>query len=292
MWLKTTIPIFKFFLDVFLVLFAVIGILALPFLISAARWFIHYRFRKKLKPIPREFTNTYRTRSVFARLFIDFPRRFVLDRLLHDPNEFDQYGIWCFVGQQGSGKSIALVEMLMRLKQQFPRVKVLSNIDLKFSDQLITGPEDFVFNDNGKDGCIVVLDEAQNWFNSAESRNFPPEVLQEICQERKQHKMVAMTTQRFNRLSAALREQVDYYVKPFTIAGCLTVVRIYQPHMKDFDAEVAKLRKIKTYFFVHDDVVRGSFDTRAKVRRLTMKGWKPRTEHLTADSIKTDDKAS
>ena len=58
--------------------------------------------------------------------------------------------------------------------------------------------------------------------------------------------------------------------------------------MKDFDAEVAKLRKIKSYFFIHDDTVRGSFDTRAKVKRLTLKGWKPRTEHLTADRIEPD----
>lgn len=288
MWLSTMIPILKFFFWLFLIFFSLVGITMLPFLFSAARWYIHFRFRKKIKPIPRRYTNTCHGRSAFLRLFVDFPKRFVLDRLLRDPNEFDQYGIWCFVGQQGSGKSIALVEMLMRLKQQFPRVKILSNIDLKFSDQIIHGPEDFVFNDNGKDGCIVVLDEAQNWFNSAESKNFPPEVLQEICQERKQHKMIAMTTQRFHRLSAALREQVDYYVKPITFAGCLTIVRIYQPRMKDFDAEVAKLRKIKSYFFIHDDIVRGSFDTRAKVKRLTLKGWKPRTEHLTADRIEPD----
>ncbi|MBO7695708.1 MAG: hypothetical protein J6T10_24015, partial [Methanobrevibacter sp.] len=108
-------------------------------------------------------------------------------------------------------------------------------------------------------------------------------VLQEICQERKQHKMVCLTTQRFNRLSAAIREQIDYYVKPMTIAGCLTIVRVYRPQIKEFEAAVVKLRRIKTYFFVHSDDLRGSYDTRAKVQRLTLKGWKPRNEQILND---------
>lgn len=290
MFFKSSIPILMFFLKLFIFVFAVIGIIMLPFLLSALRWFVHFRFIRKIKPKRRTYVNTYKSPSAFKRLLIDFPRRIVLDRLQRDPEEFDKYGIWCFCGQQGSGKSIALVEMLMRVKAEFPRCKVLSNIDLAFSDGQITDPNDFVFNDNGKDGMIVVLDEAQNWFNSAESRNFPPEVLQEICQERKQHKMVVLTTQRFKRLAAALREQVDYFVKPVTIAGCLTIVRIYQPRMNDFEAEVVKLRKIKTYFFVQDEKVRGSFDTRAKVKRITLKGWKPRSEQLTADPVNFEDK--
>lgn len=285
MFLKTTLPILKMFFGLFGIVFVVIAVIILPFFISAAFWFCYFRFVKKVKPKRRTYAVTTKNRNFFLRLFVDFPKRFIHDRLLRDPDEFDLYGLWCFVGQQGSGKSIALVEMLRSIKSKFPRCKILSNIDITFSDQLITDPADFVFNDNGGDGMVVVLDEAQNWFNSAESRNFPPEVLQEICQERKQHKMIAMTTQRFNRLSAALREQIDYYVKPFTVAGCLTVVRVYTPSIKEFEAEIVKLKRIKTYFFVHDDVIRGSFDTRAKVKRLTLKGWKPRSEQLTADPV-------
>lgn len=281
MFLQATLPIMILFFKVIGVALALVFILLIPFLLVSFFFLLYFRFAKKMRFQKRTYTNTEKTRSFLARLFIDFPRRFVLDRFASDPNEFDLYGLWCFTGQQGSGKSIALVEMLHRIKKKFPLVRVLSNIDLTGIDsETIQGPEDFVFQDNGKDGTIVILDEAQNWFNSAESKNFPPEVLQEICQERKQHKMVCLTTQRFNRLSAAIREQIDYYVKPMTIAGCLTVVRVYRPQIKEFEAQVVQLRRIKTYFFVHSDKLRGSYDTRAKVQRLTLKGWKPRNEQI------------
>lgn len=285
MFLQATIPILKMFFQIFGFILALVATVLIPFVFACFIWFIYFVFFKKIRKKKSSYVNTSTKRNGFIQIFWDFPRRFVLDRLLIDPDEFNMYGLWCFVGQQGSGKTIALVDMLHSIKAKFPRCKILSNIDLAFSDQLITDPNDFVFNDNGNDGMVVVLDEAQNWFNSAESRNFPPEVLQEICQERKQHKMIVMTTQRFNRLSAALREQIDYYVKPFTIAGCLTVVRIYRPDIKQFDAEIQKLRKYKTYFFVHTDEIRGSYDTRAKVARLTLKGWKARNEQLTADPV-------
>lgn len=289
MFIKATLPILKLFGQFFLILICCLLIVLIPFTLVSSFWGFYYRFIRKMKPKKRTYTNTQRRRNIFLLLFVDFPRRFVLDLLQRDPDEFDQYGLWCFTGVQGSGKSIALVEMLHGLKSKFPRLRILSNIPITgLNSETIQGPEDFVFVDNGKNGTVVVLDEAQNWFNSAESRNFPPEVLQEICQERKQHKMVCMTTQRFNRLSAALREQVDYYVKPFTIAGCLTVVRIYRPAMKEFDAQIVKLRRIKTYCFVHSDELRGSYDTRAKVRRLTLKGWKPRDEHLTGDTVNVE----
>ncbi|MBE6852738.1 MAG: hypothetical protein E7505_04605 [Ruminococcus sp.] len=283
MFWQSAIPIFKLMFQFFLSIFCILLCLLMPLIISGFCWYFYFTVFKKLKRPKRTYINTEKNRNAIVRILVDFPRRYVLDMLTRDPDEFDMYGLWCFVGQQGSGKSIALIDMLHRIRRRFPKVKVLSNIDINGADQIITGPEDFVFVDNGKHGMVVVLDEAQNWFNSAESKNFPPEVLQEICQERKQHKMIAMTTQRFNRLSAALREQIDYYVKPMTIAGCLTIVRIYRPQIKEFEAQVVKLRKYKTYFFVHDDFLRGSYDTRAKVARLTLKGWKPRNEHLTAD---------
>lgn len=284
MFLKATLPILVFVFKIFAFLILSVFSLLIPFFLSCLGFLIYYRFFKKMHFKKRSYIDTSKTRHFLIRIFFDFPQRFVLDRFASDPDEFDLYGLWCFTGVQGSGKSIALVEMLHRIKRKFPLVRVLSNIDLTGIDsETIQGPEDFVFQDNGKDGTIVILDEAQNWFNSAESKNFPPEVLQEICQERKQHKMVCLTTQRFNRLSAAIREQIDYYVKPMTIAGCLTIVRVYRPQIKEFEAAVVKLRRIKTYFFVHSDDLRGSYDTRAKVQRLTLKGWKPRNEQILND---------
>ena len=43
---------------------------------------------------------------------------------------------------------------------------------------------------NGINGVIVVMDELQNWFSSNDSKNFPPEMLSVITQNRKNRRMV------------------------------------------------------------------------------------------------------
>ena len=56
-------------------------------------------------------------------------------------------------------------------------------------------------------GVICCLDEMQNWFSSNQSRDFPPEMLQVITQNRKNRRVIFGTAQTFNRLSKPIREQ-------------------------------------------------------------------------------------
>ena len=85
------------------------------------------------------------------------------------------------------------------------------------------------------------------------------------------------TSQCFNRVSLPLRQQVNYLCLPITIAGCLTIVRIYKPKVRE-DGKIIKKRHFKTYFFVHDDELRNSYNTYEKVKRLSLKAYKEQKE--------------
>ena len=254
-----------------------------PFILSGLWWLFYYYVIKKYrrhKPTTKRPAPKYTAkRSALKRLFIDFPRRFILDWFNKNPDGFDTYGIHVFCGEQGSGKSIAAVHFIKCLKERNPACLVSSNMDLDIADNLITEPDDFIGVNNGEYGQVVVLDEIQNWFSSLESKNFPPDMLTEITQQRKQRKCIVGTAQVFNRISKPIREQITLLYKPTTIAGCLTIVRVYRAHVAQ-DGSLEQQRIVKMYFFVHDDELRNAYDTYSKVERLQRAGFHNYSEKI------------
>jgi hypothetical protein len=275
------ITIITVFLSMLLFIIQVIFVLLIPFILVALIYLIVQlargrRFQK------RSVKSGYKKPSKFKRIFYDFPIRFVEDIILKNPDEMSISGLHLFAGEQGSGKTMSAVEFAMRLKQKYPLCKIRSNIDLNFQDDKIEDIDDIILSNNGIYGQVDIIDELQNWFNSNESKDFPVEMLQEICQQRKQHKIIVGTSQVFNRVSKAFREQVSILYKPVTLMGCCTIVFAYKPKIKD-DGTVDKLKFIKVYFFVHNDKLRNSYDTYEKVKRLSVKGFKTRSEQITRD---------
>ena len=248
-----------------------------PIMLMMCVFFVYYHFIKKM-PIPhRREPPSSRKRNFIVRLFWDFPKRFVLDRLTQDPDRYNNTAIIFFEGEQGSGKTIAAVQYIYEELRKYPLAQFSANIDVKGQTELLEGIEQIIESDNGIFGQLNLLDETQNWFNSNESKNVPIEFVGEICQQRKQAKAIIGTTQRFNRLSKQLRQETMFLMRPITVMGCLTIVRKYKPNV-DSDGVITKMKLLGVYFFVHSDELREAYDTYAKVKRLTLKGFKPKTE--------------
>lgn len=271
--------IFKVFIFCSKIILAVI----LPFLLMVVFYLIYYyckgrRFKKsKFDKTKKKYTKKGILHNLYE-LFVHFPQRFVLDLYLRNPDEFREYGLHFFCGEQGSGKSIATVHFIKMLKERYPGLQIRSNISLNFQDGTIESPDD-LFKENGKLGQVNFIDEIQNWFNSLESKNMSPEVCAEICQQRKEKRILIGTSQVFYRMAKQLREQCTLLYEPMTILGCLTIVRVYKPKI-DEDGAVNKKLFRRMYFFVHDKELRKSYDTYEKVKRLMEKGYKPRSEQL------------
>lgn len=211
--------------------------------------------------------------GVFKRLFIKFPRRLALDLFNRDPLTFQEHGLHLFCGEQGAGKTIALVEMIQRWRQRYPKMQVYTNMCLKGEDGQINHWKDILGHNNGEYGVVEVIDEIQTWFSSLDSKDFPPEMITEISQQRKQRKAIVGTAQVFSRIAKPIREQTTYIYLPMTIFGCLTIVRKTKAEWWDNEKQRFK-RYCGFYFFVHTDEIRESFDTLKKIEKYSKSGFK------------------
>lgn len=267
--------VLKFFMWVLIILS--------PFIISLIGHFLYYYFVKNMRFKEGEY-RYFGHGSFFRRILIDLPRQIILDRFNNDPDEFKEYGVHIIAGKQGTGKSITLTYLLMRYQEMYPKLKVATNYYYKYEDKHIEHWKDIINYNNGKYGVIVVLDEIQNWFNSLQSKDFPPEMLTEITQQRKQRKIIFGTSQVFGRVAKPIREQTYMLYEPTTLFGCLTFVRKY-----DITTDISGNTDTKKYrgcfFFIQNPEIRGSFDTYRKVEELSKEGFKSEEQQLHNDNF-------
>ena len=220
----------------------------------------------------RKSKSEYKKRNIFLTLFYDLPRALARDYMNRNPDSMPIHGLFFFCGAQGSGKTAAAVHFLRTMVQKYPLIKIRSNISISFQHGNIRHWTELINVHNGDIGQIDFIDELQNWFSSADSKNFNPDVLQEITQERKKHKVIVGTSQVFTRLAKPFREQCTYMLLPHTFFGCFTIVLVYKPEIDD-KGNLIKKHFIKIYCFVHDDDLRQSYDTWEKVERLSRVGF-------------------
>jgi len=251
----------------------------LPFLTSLFIWFIYFRIVKGIKP-KRGKKGKKTHGNKLKRLFVDFPRQLVYDFLNSDPEYFREYGVHIVAGEQGSGKTITVAYLLRQFKRVYPRLYIKTNFHYKREDGQIRHWRDIVASDNGIYGEIDVIDEIQNWFNSLQSKDFPPEMMTEITQQRKQRKIILGTSQVFTRVAKPIREQTFMLYEPHTLFGCLTFVFIFKPIIKA-DSGTPDQKKFRgLFFFVHDNELRESYDTYYKIEEMSKEGFKPSEEQM------------
>lgn len=212
-------------------------------------------------------------RTVLQRLFWDFPKQYADDMLNFDPNFFKYQGCIIYTGRQGRGKTIAMVHDAYMMQLEYPKCKCLSNLAYKHENFALNHWKQLVNYKNGKYGVIVMMDETQNWFSSNQSKNFPPEMLQVITQNRKNRRIILGTAQNFYLLAKAIRSQATEVRECCTFFGCLTFVHRKEPVL-DADGGVKEWKNRGWYFFVHDAALRESYDTYKVIESLSADGFK------------------
>lgn len=207
------------------------------------------------------------------QIFIDAPKQIVEDKFNQDPDFFTHQGLIIFEGRQGNGKSVAMVHEAMQLQEEFPLAKCTSNLAYTQEDMPLKDWRMLINFKNGIKGVIVLMDELQNWFSSNDSKNFPPEMLQVITQNRKNRRVIFGTAQNFYLLSKAIRTQTTEVRRCITLLGCITIVRRFEPIL-DAQGDVLEWKNRGMYFFVHDKKLRESYDTYKVIERLQKVGFK------------------
>lgn len=269
----------KVILNAFLSLLKTLFKLVLPIIYVIAGIFIliilnilYYRFIKGIKPKKKKNTTTSSEPGILKKLLIMFPRQVALDYLEQDPGDFSEFGINLACGEQGSGKTITLIYILEKLRKKYPDLIINTNMYYKYATNELDSILDIIKYNNGKKGVVNAVDELQTMLSSSDSKNVPPFVINEVCQQRKQKKCLFGTAQVFSRVAKPIREQVGKVYLPKTFLNCLTFVRVTKAEY--YNEEKGKFKKYTDFFFfVHTKELRELYDTYERIQKYKDMTW-------------------
>lgn len=191
---------------------------------------------------------------------------------------FKKFGLTLFTGRQGAGKTMSLVYEAEKLREEFPNLYIASNFGYIHQNEALTSLADITnavlrARDLECVGVLILWDEIQNDFDAYSKVS--KDVLRVITQQRKQGIKILATSQVFNRVSKALREQT------YEVAICNTILQRYT-RTRYYDAdeyaqqierseERRKLHRLRTVSFVQSDELRELYDSYAVIKSLSEK---------------------
>lgn len=204
--------------------------------------------------------------GIIKRLFIMFPRQLALDSMTRNCNEFQEFGINIFCGRQGSGKTMTTVYLMNLWREKYPNLKILTNFAYKYENEELKHWKQLVTTNNGIYGTVFGIDELHTWL-SMKSNAVPFELLKEISTQRKQKSCILGTCQVFGKVPKEIRDQTEWVYLPRTFFNCLTIVRKARP--EDYNPDKNKFKRYHgTFFFVHTEELRQSYDTFKRIEQL------------------------
>lgn len=195
----------------------------------------------------------------FVRVFRDLFRN-------SKDKKFKEYGLSCFVGRQGSGKSISIVVELERIRRDYPDVLIMTNFGYQHEHQPLNDWQQLIDCRNDA-GIVFAIDEIQNEFDVYDSRNFNLDILKVITQQRKQGIKILASSQVFTRVSKPLREQCYEVIECYTVLSRWTFLKCFDAD--DYNLvidnpnpeKVIKINRKWRRNYVQSDVLRSKYNS-------------------------------
>ena len=184
------------------------------------------------------------------------------------------YGIWCFVGLPGAGKTMSLVQYLDTQRRKYGgNIIIITNFYYAGQDEPLSGWE-MLMQEYDKP-VIFAWDELQNEFNSREYRKFPTRLVHELTQNRKGNgKQVVYTTQTFTAVDNNFRNLTNRVVDCRTYLGRLTSCRYYKREFYEARIESkaidrkARVKPSNVVRFIQTDFIRSRYDSFQRIDYL------------------------
>jgi hypothetical protein len=178
------------------------------------------------------------------------------------------YGIKCFVGNVGTGKTMSLVRYLEQHREKYgDRIYIATNFYYKNQDFAIENWE--VLKKDYDKPVIFGYDELQNEFNSRNYRTFPIALMQVLTQNRKKNgKQIVYTAQDFDTVDKNFRRLTTEVVQCHTFFGRLGLVSFYTYrnylHLMATVNVETRLKNVKPMtrsIYVQSDYLRNLYDS-------------------------------
>ena len=210
----------------------------------------------------------------FFSMLIDFLRWKLYDFLilLIEGRKFNLYGVTCFCGRQGSGKTLGIVETLEDIRIKYPDCIIATNINYIHEDIKLTSWLQLLYLRNGDDGVVFVIDEVQN--NGLDWTKFPETLLQVITMQRKQKIKIFLSSQVYKNVVIQLRRQCYEVVECKTFFGRWTKHRCYDADEYNTIIDVAtpnkriRMHKKWKHSYIQSNYLRSLYDTNQVVDTL------------------------
>lgn len=228
-----------------------------------------YQYSKMEKTVYKR--NVFKFSSPLYTLFRVFPVRFAeyIDSMTS--KEFHESGLIIYCGEQGSGKTYCMTHEINKLFCIYPDIKILTNYDLMIQDKCLDTWQPLLYEKNGDSGIVFSFDEISLWFNSR-FRDLPPEVLPEVVQNRKNHRVIFGTAQNICMVDKQIRLQATEYRNCHTWFGFLSWYVAYRP-VFDFEGNLIDKKFLGIKCYIQDNSIRYQYDTFSTVKRLGKLGF-------------------
>lgn len=223
---------------------------------------------------------SFKQSSIWYNLIVLFPKLVARQFSEYNPNDFKDSGLILFSGSQGSGKTMAMTHFCNMLKAKYPDLLIYTNYGLMFEDSDLKDWRTIVGELNGHSGLVACFDEISLWFSCRAYKDFPPDFLRTIVQNRKEHRLILGTCQQINMVDKQIRRQCTEIRKCRTFLGFVTIVWRFSPVFSG-DGEIIKMLPLGIYAFLQNDDLRYMYDTFRVVENLKNIGF---------DEVKTCEK--
>jgi len=177
------------------------------------------------------------------------------------------YGIWCFVGLPGAGKTMSLVHYLDDIRRKYSD-KVIIATNFYYAGEDFHLSEWKQITEEYEKPVIFGYDELQNEFNSRNYRNFPMRLVAELTQNRKGNgKQLVYTTQTFSAVDNNFRNLTTQVVDCKTYLGRMTKCRYYKREFYVARTEAVsidkkiKIKPMRKEKFIQTDFLRSRYDS-------------------------------
>lgn len=228
-----------------------------------------YRVFRSEKPKRR--TNNFHYSGVLYYILDVIPNRLCEWWIGLTSAEFHETGLILYCGPQGEGKTYAMCHEVTKLLCKYPDMKIMSNIYFMPSDYRLEDWKPLVSVKNGDKGIAYIFDEISLWWN-ARFRDLPPEVLQELVQNRKNHRVLFGTCQSISMCDKQIRLQASQFRNCHCFFGAFILCTCWRP-VFDFDGDLIDKKFLGLKFYIQDDAIRYSYDTYELVERLAKTGF-------------------
>lgn len=207
-------------------------------------------------------------------MILDFLRWKIYDLIIFLINgrTFNLYGVTCFCGRQGSGKTVGLVRELEKIKNIYPECIICTNINYIGQDIPLVSWLQLLELRNGDKGIVFVIDEVQN--QGLDWTKFPDTLLSVITQQRKQKIKIYLSAQVYKSVVIQIRRQCFDVIECKTWFGRWTRYKAYDAeeynNVIDNPTPEKKLRMPRKFkdSFIQSNVIRNLYDTNQVVTSL------------------------